>query len=110
VVDRIEPIVAKTAEEWPAWGHRKVWAMARYDGHDVGSASSVARAICSNPLLTRPNAANLLKPARQRLLTRQPDGTGSGTLTSVSSKPLVRAPGILAGSSTTPPKWCLDAQ
>jgi len=51
VVDRIEPVVAKVAEDWPAWGHRKVWAMAHYDGHDVGSPSSVARAMARRGLL-----------------------------------------------------------
>ncbi len=45
VVDRIEPTVAKYAEAWLAWGHRKVWALARADGHDVGSQASVARAM-----------------------------------------------------------------
>ena len=51
VVDRIEPVVAKVAEDWPAWGHRKVWAMAHYDGHDIGSPSSVARAMARRGLL-----------------------------------------------------------
>ena len=26
-VDRIEPTVAKLAAQYPAWGHRKIWAM-----------------------------------------------------------------------------------
>lgn len=51
VVDRIEPVVAKLAEEWPAWGHRKIWAMGRYDGHDLGSQSSVRRAMERRDLL-----------------------------------------------------------
>jgi hypothetical protein len=29
VVDRIEPTVARYAEAWPAWGHRKGWALAQ---------------------------------------------------------------------------------
>lgn len=57
MVDRIEPTVAKYAGDWPAWGHRKVWAVARADGHDIGSPSSVKRAmavrISSNPLHIR---------------------------------------------------------
>ncbi len=28
VVDRVEPVVAKYAAQWPAWGHRKIWAFA----------------------------------------------------------------------------------
>lgn len=51
VVERIEPDVAKYATEWAAWGHRKVWALMRHDGHDVGSASSVARAMGRRGLL-----------------------------------------------------------
>lgn len=51
VVDRIEPTVAKYAERWDAWGHRKVWAIARADGHDVGSQSSVKRAMARRDLL-----------------------------------------------------------
>jgi putative transposase len=51
VVDRIEPLVAKYAGDWPAWGHRKVHAIMRVDGHPVGSASSVARAMARRDLL-----------------------------------------------------------
>jgi putative transposase len=51
VVDRIEPLVAKYASDWDAWGHRKVWAIARADGHDVGSQSSVKRAMARRGLL-----------------------------------------------------------
>jgi len=51
VVDRIEPTVAKYAEDWDAWGHRKIWAIAHADGHDVGSQSSVKRAMARRNLL-----------------------------------------------------------
>ena len=51
VVDRIEPTVAKYAQEWPAWGYRKVRAIAAADGHDVGSALSVKRAMARRDLL-----------------------------------------------------------
>jgi transposase InsO family protein len=51
VVDRIEPVVAKYADEWPAWGHRKIRAIAAADGHDVGSAASVKRAMARRDLL-----------------------------------------------------------
>jgi transposase InsO family protein len=50
VVDGIEPVVAKYAADWPAWGHRKVhWLMAA-DGH-AASASSVERAMRRRNLL-----------------------------------------------------------
>ena len=51
VVDRIEPDVAKYAVDWPAWGYRKIRAIAAVDGHDVGSASSVRRAMARRGLL-----------------------------------------------------------
>ena len=51
VVDRVEPTVAKYAEQWDAWGHRKIWAIARADGHDIGSQSSVKRAMARRDLL-----------------------------------------------------------
>lgn len=50
VTERIEPLAAKVAEEYPAWGHRKVWAMLRYD--DVhASPRTVARALARRGLL-----------------------------------------------------------
>ena len=51
VVDRIEPLVDKLASEYPAWGHRKIWAMGFYEGWDLGSASSVRRAMARRGLL-----------------------------------------------------------
>ena len=50
-VDRIEPTVAKLAAQFPAWGHRKIWAMGRYDGWDLASPSSVHRAMARRGLL-----------------------------------------------------------
>jgi len=50
VVDVIEPVAAKYAADWPAWGHRKLhWLMAA-DGHQV-STSSVERALRRRGLL-----------------------------------------------------------
>ena len=43
-VDGIEAVAAEYAADWPAWGHRKVAALMRADGHDV-SASTVLRAL-----------------------------------------------------------------
>ena len=51
VVDHIEPTVAKYAAEWPAWGYRKIGAIAATDGHQVGSPSSVKRAMARRGLL-----------------------------------------------------------
>lgn len=51
VVDRIEPTVAKYAAEWPAWGYRKIAAIAAAEGCDVGSPASVKRAMARRDLL-----------------------------------------------------------
>ena len=50
VVDRLEPLAARTAAQWSAWGHRKIWAMLRADGIHV-SRSSVLRALARRGLL-----------------------------------------------------------
>lgn len=52
VVDRIEPTVAKLAAEFPAWGHRKIWALHNLDWpNEVVSQSSVRRAMARRDLL-----------------------------------------------------------
>jgi transposase InsO family protein len=35
----VEAVVVKHAEAHVAWGHRKVWAMTRFDGHQVSQAT-----------------------------------------------------------------------
>jgi putative transposase len=49
-VDQIEPLAAKHAEQWAAWGHRKVWGLLAADGIQV-SQSSVRRALARRGLL-----------------------------------------------------------
>jgi putative transposase len=50
VVEALEPVAAKYAADWPAWGHRKIaWLMAA-DGH-TASASSIERALRRRGLL-----------------------------------------------------------
>jgi transposase InsO family protein len=49
-VDEVEAVAAKYAEAWPAWGHRKIAALMRADGHDV-STSTVERALRRRGLL-----------------------------------------------------------
>jgi transposase InsO family protein len=39
VAESVEAIVVKHAEAHPAWGHRKVWAMTRFEGHQVSPAT-----------------------------------------------------------------------
>lgn len=50
VVDALEPVAAKYAADWPAWGHRKIHAMMAVDGH-TASVSSVERALRRRDLL-----------------------------------------------------------
>jgi putative transposase len=49
-VDAIEALAAKYAEQWPAWGYRKIAALMRGDGHPVTN-SSVQRALRRRGLL-----------------------------------------------------------
>lgn len=50
VVEAIEPVAAKYAADWPAWGHRKIHALMAADGH-LTSASTVERAMRRRGLL-----------------------------------------------------------
>ncbi|MEQ7129215.1 DDE-type integrase/transposase/recombinase [Actinopolymorpha sp. B11F2] len=49
-VERIEPVAAKYAGHWPAWGHRKIHALMAVDGH-LASTSTVERAMRRRGLL-----------------------------------------------------------
>lgn len=49
-VDEVEGAAVKYAEAWPAWGHRKIAALMRADGHAV-STSTVERALRRHNLL-----------------------------------------------------------
>lgn len=52
IVERIEPSVAKLAQEFPAWGHRKIWALHNLDHpNETVSQSSVRRAMARRDLL-----------------------------------------------------------
>lgn len=108
VVDRIEPVVAKYAQDWPAWGHRKIAAIARIDGHDIGSMSSVKRAMARRGLLqpVRYQAERRQLAAARRAVFVEPverklPGLADGA--SPSSRPPQGAPGASAASWTTSP-------
>lgn len=49
-VERWEPVVAKYAADWPAWGHRKIHTLMAVDGHAT-SVSTVERAMRRRNLL-----------------------------------------------------------
>ena len=75
-VDRIESAVEILAADWPAWGHRKIWAMGRYDGWDLGSPSSVHRAMARRPPATRALAGRT-PPTRRRPPGSLPGAAGA---------------------------------
>jgi len=52
--DRHRQVIVELAREHPAWGHRKVWAMARHAGHAV-TASTVLRVPEEEGLLLKAN-------------------------------------------------------
>jgi transposase InsO family protein len=49
-VEAAEPIVHKYAQDWPAWGHRKIYGLLRADGYEF-SVSTVERAMRRRNLL-----------------------------------------------------------
>ena len=114
VLDRIEPLVDKLASEYPAWGHRKIWAMGFYEGWDLGSASSVGRAMARRGLL-QPVAYQAqrrrLSQARRAAFTEPPTRRNRVWQADFSSsRPAPRGPGSSAASSTTSPRWCWPAR
>jgi putative transposase len=48
--DRSRHVVADLARKHPAWGHRKIWAMARHEGHQL-TMSTVLRVLRDEGLL-----------------------------------------------------------
>jgi len=65
--DRIEQPAAQLALEWPAWGHRKIWALLRADGLRPGSQATVLRALRRRGLIQPPGALRERRElARQR--------------------------------------------
>jgi putative transposase len=53
VRDRVEQAAAQLALEWPAWGHRKIWALLEADGFHASQAT-VRRALRERALLQPP--------------------------------------------------------
>ena len=48
--DRSRHLVAELARKHPAWGHRKIWALARHEGHQL-TMSTVLRVLRDEGLL-----------------------------------------------------------
>jgi len=71
-----EAAVVKHAEAHPAWGHRKVWAMCRFDGH-VLSPATVLRIMRRRGLLLAADyqrERRRLAAARRAVFVTPPDG------------------------------------
>jgi putative transposase len=77
-VDAAEPLVAKYAGDWPAWGHRKIYGLMRADGHQA-SVSTVERAMRRRGLLQPvdyQHERRELAHARKAAFAQAPDGPG----------------------------------
>ena len=102
--DRIEQPVARLALEWPAWGHRKIWALLRADGLRLGSQATVLRALRRRGLIQPPGALRERRelPVSAARHSSRPScaATASGSSTSRSSRPPAAAPGTSAAWST----------
>jgi putative transposase len=76
VSERVEPVVVTHAEARPAWGHRKIWAMTRYDGLVVSQAT-VLRIMRRRGLLLEAayqRERRQLAPARKAAFVVAPTG------------------------------------
>lgn len=74
VRDRVEQPAAQLALEWPAWGHRKIWALLEADGFHASQAT-VRRALRSRALLQPPGVTRerrQLARARKAAFARAP--------------------------------------
>ena len=96
VSEAVEPSVVNHAETHTAWGHRKVWAMTRHDGHQA-SASTALRILRRRGLgqptgYTRERASSL-PPGGPRSPPHRAARTRCGSWTSPSSKPPAAEPG-----------------
>jgi putative transposase len=72
----VEPVVVKYAEAHPAWGHRKVWAMCRFDGYQV-SPATVLRILRRRGLIltaTYQRERRALAAARKAAFVNPPTG------------------------------------
>src|SRR5512133_3371966 len=65
VRDAVEQPAAQLALEWPAWGHRKIWALLEADGF-AASQATVRRALRSRALLQPPRAGRERREAARR--------------------------------------------
>lgn len=66
----VRDTVIRHASAHPAWGHRKVWAMTRHDGHRVSQAT-VLRLLRDEGLLLE---ANYQRERRKAAFAKEPDG------------------------------------
>lgn len=87
VVDALEPLAAKHAEAFDAWGYRMIWGCC---GPTASSPASPrcggrwAAVGCCSRSATRPNGASWRPPGEQRSCIRPPAATGSDRPTSAS--------------------------
>lgn len=74
--DRYRQVVVDLARAHPAWGHRKIWAMARHAGHEV-ACSTVLRILDEEDLLLKADyqrERRQLATARKAAFTSPPSG------------------------------------
>lgn len=74
--DAVREVVCRHALAHPAWGHRKIWAMTRHDGHQV-SESTVLRLLRDEGLLlpaAYQQERRRLAQRRKAAFAAEPDG------------------------------------
>jgi hypothetical protein len=102
--DRSRQVVADLARKHPAWGHRKIWAMARHGGHQL-TMSTVLRVLRDEGLLLEASyQRERRRLAAERKAASCDPPTGPNQVwqsTSPSMRPAAAALGEPPGSRTT---------
>lgn len=98
VSDRVVAVVHAYALKYPAWGHRKIWALTVADGHNVSQRTctgSSTSAGCSTGAAIRPSGASWPRRASRPSTTRRPadPAQSRGRPTSPSPRPGPAGPG-----------------
>ncbi|HOA03500.1 MAG TPA: transposase [Dermatophilaceae bacterium] len=102
--DSAAELARKHALAHPVWGHRKVWAMVRHDGHVVSEAT-ILRLLRGEGLIlfadSSGSAGSWPSAARPRSRKNRPARTRCGSWTSPSSRPRPVGRGAWQGAATT---------
>ncbi len=106
--DAARELATKHALAHPAWGHRKVWAMVRHDGHRVSQATVLSTLRDDGLILPaeyQRERRRLARSVRRRSRRLRRARTRSGNWTSASSRPPRAGRGGSRDAGTGTRRW-----